>query len=342
MKAMVLEKVGELKIKEIDKPVPKSNEVLVKIKACGLCGTDIKLYKGEYTAKVPVILGHEFSGEVTEVGKDVRNFKIGDRVIVDPNESCGICEYCRNSKPTFCNNLSAYGVLRDGGFAEYCVIGEKGTYRIPDNLSFEEASFTEAISCALHAVDRADIKLGESVLIIGGGIQGQILIQLCKLQGASSITMITRSKEKQELAKEFGAGDCPSFSEEGLSQFFRRKNGTVPLEQSDIVIEAVGTPETVEFAISLAKRGGKVIIFGFTPEGKKANFMPFDVLYKELTIMGSWVNPYTFDRALSLLSTGKVDVKPLITKEIKLENIMEGIELMINKPKGFLKAIIKP
>ncbi len=326
MKAAVLEKIGQIKIKDVTKPVPESDEVLIKIKACGLCGTDVKLYKGEYTARIPVILGHEFSGEVVEVGKDVKNFRVGDKIAVDPNESCGVCEYCRDSRPTFCSNLSAYGVLRDGGFAEYCVIGEKGTYKIPDNLSFEESSFTEAVSCALHAIDRADIRLGESVIIIGGGIQGQILTQLCKLQGAEQIIMLTRSKEKQELAKRFGV----TFADIKTN------------EKSDIVIEAVGSPETVELAIQLTKRGGKVIIFGFTSEGKKANFLPFDVLYKELTIMGSWVNPYTFDRALKLLSSGKVDVKPLITKVLKLKNLMEGFELMTKKPKGFLKAIIKP
>lgn len=128
MKAGVLEKVGEIKIKDVAIPKPKVNEVLVKIKSCGLCGTDVKLYKGEYAAKVPVILGHEFSGEIVEIGGEVKNFKIGDMVAVDPNESCGICEYCRNSKPTFCNNLSAYGVLRNGGFAEYCVIGENDSF----------------------------------------------------------------------------------------------------------------------------------------------------------------------------------------------------------------------
>ena len=339
MRAAVLEETKKLVVKDIPKPEPKGSEILTKVKACGICGTDVKLYKGEYTANIPVVLGHEFSGEVIATGKEVRNIKVGDRVVVDPNESCGACNFCRTSQPTFCQNLAAYGVLRDGGFAEYVAVNEKGTYKIPPGLSFEVAAFSEPVSCAIHAIDRAGIKVGESVAIIGGGTQGQIILQLARIAGATELIMITRSAEKLDLAREFGATHLIRAGKENVKE---RILEITDNQGVDVVIEAVGSVETVEEAIELAKRGGKVIIFGFTPEKEKATFMPFDILSKELTIMGSWVNPYAFLRAISLLAKGKIKVEPLISKKIKLDNIMDGFKLMIEKPKGFMKAIVEP
>jgi len=339
MRAAVLEAVKNLVIKDVPQPEPKDDEVLIKVKACGLCGTDSKLYNGDYSANIPVILGHEFSGEVVEVGKDVRNLKKGDRVVVDPNESCGACNFCRSAQSTFCQDLSAYGVLRDGGFAEFVVVGEKGTYKMPAGLSFDAAAFSEAVSCAIHAIDRAEIKVGQSVAVIGGGTQGQMLVQLAKIAGAAEIIMITRSQEKLDLARNFGATQsiCASGTDVTKKVLEITENQGV-----DISIEAVGSSETVEQAIGLVKRGGRVIVFGFTPEGQKASFLPFEVLFKELTIMGSWVNPYTFPRAILLLAGKKIDVEPLLSERIDLDNIMDGFKLMMDKPKGFMKALVYP
>ena len=339
MKAAVLEKVGKLTVKDVYKPKPKDREILIRVKACGLCGTDIKLYKGEYSANIPVVLGHEFSGEVAETGREVRNLKVGDRIVVDPNESCGACDFCRSAQSTFCQELAAYGVLRDGGFAEYVVVGEKGAYRMPEGLSFEVASFSEAVSCAIHALDRAAIKVGETVAIIGGGTQGQILVQLAKLAGAREVIMITRSQEKLALAKRFGATRLVCAAEGDVGKKVLQITGS---QGVDIAIEAVGSLQTVEEAISLVKRGGRVIIFGFTPEGQKVSFLPFEVLSKELTIMGSWVNPYTFSRAILALAEEKVEVEPLISEKFALDNIKHGFALMMEKPRGFMKALVLP
>ena len=308
----------------------------MKVAACGICGTDIKLYEGKYTANVPVVLGHEYAGEVMEVGEKVKNTKAGDKVVPDPNESCGACYWCRSAKPCFCNNLAAYGVLKDGGFAEYAKVGEKGAYKIPDNLDYESASFTEPVSCAVHCIDRAGIKPGETVLIIGGGATGQILLQLAKNSGASKLIMVTRSEWKLELAKKFGATDVINAKGDVLKETLDLTDGF----GADIVIEAVGTPKTIEQAVTLTKKSGRIVIFGFAPEGEKANFIPFDILSKELTIMGSWVNPYTYSRALDILASKQVDVKPLISKRIKLDDIMNGFKAMMEKPKGFMKALI--
>lgn len=338
MKAAVLEKVGHLKIKDVPVPKPKDNEVLIRVKVCGICGTDIKLYHGDYTARVPVILGHEFSGEIVEIGREVSNLKVRDKIVPDPNESCGVCNWCRIARPTFCKNMAAYGVLNHGGFAEYCVVGEKGAYKIPERLDYISAAFTEPVSCAIHAIDRADIKPGDKVLILGGGAMGQILLQLARASGASKLIIATRSEWKLKMAKVFGATDTINVTKEDLLE--RTMSITDGLG-ADVVIEAVGTPEMIEEAISLAANSGRIIIFGFSPEGKKATFVPFEVLSKELTIMGAWVNPYTFQRALDILASGIVKVTPLVSKEVTLDNIMAGFEIMEKKPDGFMKAQVK-
>ena len=339
MKAAVLEEVSKITVRDIPKPKIEPDEVLVKVAVCGVCGTDTNLFEGKYTAKTPVVLGHEYSGEVVGVGRRVNGIKIGDRVVPDPNESCGACDWCRSGMPCFCSDLSAYGVLRDGGFAEYTKLNEKGAHRIPDELDYEVASFAEPVSCAVHCIDRASIKIGETVLIIGGGPMGQILLQLARSAGASKLIMVTRSQWKLGLAKKFGATDviCPE-KENVLKRTLDMTNG----QGVDVVIEAVGTPETIEQAITLARKSGRIVIFGFASEGEEARFIPFDVLSKELTIMGSWVNPYTFPRALDVLACGGVDVKSLISERLPLDNIVDGLKLMMEKPERFMKALVFP
>ncbi|MFH1905483.1 MAG: zinc-dependent alcohol dehydrogenase family protein [bacterium] len=338
MKAAVLETIRKIIVKDIPVPKPKDNEVLIKVKVCGICGTDMKLYDGQYTAKMPVVLGHEYSGEIVEAGKEVRNFKVGDRVVSDPNESCGACYWCRNSQPCFCNNLAAYGVLRDGGFAEYATAGEKGVYKIPDDLDFESAAFTEPLSCVVHGVDRIDYRPGDDVVIIGGGPMGQIHLQFALHSGAGKVILIEPEDSRIQMAKRFGAKHVINPETEDV------KKTVLDLTEglgADVVVEVVGHTSTIEQALDLAKRGGRILIFGFAPEGEKASFVPFDILSKELTIMGSWVNPYTYSRALDILASGKIDVKPLISARIKLDNIMDGFNMMIEKPEGFMKALVE-
>lgn len=339
MKAAVLEEVKKLIVKDIPKPEPELNEVIVRVDSCNICGTDINLYKGKYTARTPVVIGHEWSGVIVEVGKEVKDFKVGDRIVSDPNEACGICYWCRSGKPCFCNNMPAYGVLNDGGFAQYTKLSVKGAYKIPDSLDLESAAFVEPVSCATHGIDRASIKSGESVLIIGGGTMGQIILQLARNAGAGRLIMVEQIKSKLKLAEKFGATDLINSMEEDVLQKTLDVTGGLG---ADIAIEVVGSPKTVELATKLVKKSGKVVIFGFSPEGEKANIIPFEVLSRELTIMGSWVNPYTSYRALDILAGGKIDVKTLITTRLPLDKIMDGINLMIEKPEGFIKAVIKP
>ena len=339
MKAAVLEKVNKIEITDIPVPKPASDEVVIKVKTCGMCGTDLKLYTGQYTARVPVVPGHEYSGEIVEVGKSVRNLRPGQRVVSDPNESCGKCYWCRNHQPCFCNDLAAYGVLRDGGFAEYCTATEKGVYPIPEGVDDEVAAFAEPVSCVVHAADRISYRPGETVAILGGGPLGQIHLQFALNSGASKVVLADPNQSRRELAQKFGAHAVINPKEEHVKE--RVLEQTAGLG-ADVVIEAVGRKETIEQSFRLAKRGGRVVIFGFAAESEKAVFSPFDVLSRELTILGAWVNPYSYSRALDVLSSGRIDVKPLISHRLNLDNILQGYQMMARKPAGFIKSLVTP
>jgi len=340
MKAAVLEGVKKISVvNDYPIPEPKEDEVLIKVESCGVCGTDFKLYKGDYSGKLPVILGHEYAGTVEKVGADVKGIKAGDRVVADPNESCGVCDYCRNAQSTFCADMAAYGVLSDGGFAEYTIANQKGVYKIPKKLKSEVASFVEPISCAVRCVDKAEIKIGQTVAILGAGPMGQVILQLIANAGTSKIIQIDRNDWKLEIANEYGANEVINAKREDVPARVRELTDG---EGVDVVIEAIGTAESFERAFTLVKRGGRIVQFGFCPEGQEATVIPFDILSKELTIVGSWVNPYTYPRAIKLLSSGKVKVDHLITHRLKVEDIEQAIQLMYDRPEGFIKAMITP
>lgn len=339
MKAAVLEKVNKIEITDIPVPKPASDEVVIKVKTCGMCGTDLKLYTGQYTARVPVVPGHEYAGEIVEVGKSVRNLRPGQRVVSDPNESCGKCYWCRNHQPCFCNDLAAYGVLRDGGFAEYCTATEKGVYPIPEGIDDEVAAFAEPVSCVVHAADRIGYRPGETVAILGGGPLGQIHLQFALNSGASKVVLADPNQSRRELAQKFGAHAVINPKEEDVKERVLEQTAGLGV---DVVIEAVGRKETIEQSFRLAKRGGRVVIFGFAAESEKAVFSPFDVLSRELTILGAWVNPYSYSRALDVLSSGRIDVKPLISHRLNLDNILQGYQMMAQKPAGFIKSLVAP
>ena len=203
MKAAVFHNKHNLRIEEIEKPHPKDKEVLIKIKACGICGTDIHIFEGdEGAAATPcgTVLGHEFSGVVEAVGKNVKSVTVGDRVCVDPNKLCNECYYCKNGIGHFCENMDGVGTTINGGFAEYCAVPESQIYKFSENISFEAAAMCEPLACCLHGIDMCDIVPGDNVVIIGGGMIGLIMLQLAKIKGAAKIVMIEPIAEKRKIA----------------------------------------------------------------------------------------------------------------------------------------------
>ena len=209
MKAAVFYGKGDIRVDEhYPMPAVGPESVLIQVKACGVCGTDVHIYGGAQGAtecNPPVILGHEFSGVVTQVGSAVTRVKVGDHVTVNPNISCDACDQCRRGNPHFCDSMAATGVNYDGGFAEYCAVLERQVFKVPDSVPFEEAALCEPVACALHGIDLCGIKPGDTVMVIGGGTIGMMMLQLAQLCGAVRVVMLEPNEKRFDLARKLGA-----------------------------------------------------------------------------------------------------------------------------------------
>ncbi|MDM5153120.1 zinc-dependent alcohol dehydrogenase family protein [Bacillus sp. DX1.1] len=321
MKAAVFQGKGNIHVEDQEERALYSKEVHIRVKACGICGTDQHIFHGHPgSAEVipPVILGHELSGEVVELGGNVTSLQVGDRVSVDPNIYCGGCEYCRNGRPHLCNHLQAIGVTRDGGMGEYCIVPEENCYRLPDEISFVEGAMVEPLGCVLHGFRKLDIRFNQTVLIIGGGFIGQLFLQLIKKQGVSSIVVSEPSENKHKLLHALGA--------DIIINPLSNQSGAVLRNKADIVIECVGRKESMELACLAAKKGGQILLFGVSSPETKISVSPFEIFAKELKIMGSFINPYTHEEAISLIHQKIVSIEPLISHFFNLDNISETMK----------------
>ncbi|MGB9787968.1 MAG: zinc-dependent alcohol dehydrogenase family protein [Dictyoglomus turgidum] len=303
--------------------IEKGDEVIIKVLASGICGTDLHVFSGKAYGKDGIIRGHEFSGRVVEVGKETKGIKVGDLVAVDPNITCGYCYFCKRGEVNLCENLIALGVDIDGGFAEYCIVPYKQLYVFSSKISTVEGAMMEPVACALHGIERLNIKSGDVVLIVGGGALGLILLQLAKLSGASKVFLVEKVEWKREIAKELGA-DVIISPEENVVEIIKENNKGRGV---DVGIEAVGKGETVRLTLESVRRGGKVLIFGVSSPEDLISISTYDIYFKELTIMGSFVNPFTNSKALSLIEEGKINVKRVVSHEFPIEKIEEGIKM---------------
>lgn len=317
MKAAIFHKPGHLQLEEVKMPEIKEDELLIKVKACGICGTDRHIFKGEAPAANNIALGHELAGIVEKFGTKVTGFKPGDRVVVDPNIFCGECFYCRQGEVNLCENLKAVGVTQNGGFAEYVAVPAGNVYLLPESLSFEEGAMVEPVSCCLRGIDRANIRPGDYVLVLGGGAIGLILAQLARAAGAAEVFISEPKEYNRQLAKNLGFNHVygPNIIKEKIAE--KTQQGV------DLVIEAVGSKVTTQESFRLIRKGGTIVIFGVAPEEETVDIYPFDIYKRELTIKGSYVNPFVSERAIKLLAAGKVNVKPLITDKHSLEKLPE-------------------
>lgn len=319
MKAVQLKEVGVVELVEIPDPKPRADEVLIRVLAAGMCGSDRHLVSGEYPGQTPVILGHEFEGIVIG-GHENDNVQIGDRVTVNPNIACGVCSYCDRGLVAHCRRLSAYGVDRDGGFAELVSVRTAQVHVLPATLGAHLGALCEPLSCCLRAIDRADIRPGQRVAVIGGGVMGQLLVQLARLAGATEVMMSTRQRQRRELAESLGA--TASFDPADLD---RRTRGSNAAESDsagfDVVLEAAGAPGSFEQAIAIARPAGTVVIVGAAPQQMSATIRPFEIFERELRIVGSHLNPFTHARAAELVASGVLRLEPLITRVVGLEDL---------------------
>lgn len=339
MKAAVFHGKNDIRVEDVEIKRPGPNEVLVKIEACGVCGTDLHIYEGAEGAAAcvpPTILGHEFSGVVYEVGSDIKDFKPGDRVCVDPNDMCGSCYYCKIGKAHFCENMIGIGTTTHGGFAEFCTVHEKQIYKIGDSLSFEEGAMAEPVACCLHGMDLTGVKTGDTAMLIGGGTIGLIMLQLAKLSGASTLIMVEPVQSKRDMALKLGADITIDPFNQNIEKVLKTHN----INHIDAAIECVGHKGTMLDAIRYTGKGGTSMLFGLTNPSSEIPLYPFDVFKREISIKASFINPYTQKRAISLLESGKINVRDLITDKVQLKDINKVFEDKTYRTKG--KIIIVP
>jgi len=339
MKAVYYE--GPRNFSIADRPVPKINEseVLVKVAACGVCGTDQHIHEGEFISKFPSILGHEVVGQIVQVGSNVKNVKVGERVVCDTNSACGICEFCTQGKPLFCENLECKGVNTDGGFADYSKWHFSKVYPIK-NLTDIEAVLVEPASCAIHGADVLGLKVGSSVLVLGAGPTGLLLAQLLRLNGAAQLVLAANAGPKMKIAREVDAAD--------IYVDLDRKNPEAQWEQLktdypqgfDAVIEATGVESIADKALGYVKKGGTLMIYGVYSKAARVHWAPDDIFGKEITIKGSFAQVNCFSRAVAYLDSKKVKVGPMVTDVFKIEQFQDALDKIASR--NCLKVAVAP
>jgi 2-desacetyl-2-hydroxyethyl bacteriochlorophyllide A dehydrogenase len=336
MKVALFDKPHHLNVthKEIRKL--NGDEVLVKVTSCGVCGTDLHIVEGSSRSSPPVVLGHEYAGIVADSGKESNGYAVGDHVAVDPNIACGTCFYCRRGEVHLCKRLRALGVDIDGGMAEFCIVPSPQLYRLPGTMSPEQAVFIEPLSCAVHGIDRARIRAGDTVVILGGGTVGLLMLQLAKISGASRVIVTEPIEWKRTIATRIGASEVLDPHTSDVLGTVKDLTG----EGADVVIECTGRPETVALSLKLARRGGTVEWFGVCAVGKSVEVEPNSVYFNELTVVGSYVNPHTFDRSIALIAASKITFGEFVIGKFPLDGVHEALRSLVEGKT--IKSLIVP
>lgn len=313
MQAVQLRAVGDIAAVTVADPQPQAGEVLVRILAAGICGTDRHLFKGEFPCAPPVTLGHEFCGEVIAVGAGV-TLPVGTRIACDPNIACGACDQCLRGRVNLCARNIAIGIHRDGGFARLATLPAHRALPVGD-LHPHHAAFAEPLACTLHGLDLGAPLAGERVIVLGGGVIGLLAVQLARNAGAE-VTLVTRHPARRDLALGVGATHTAATEAEARA--------LLP-QGADLVIECAGVADTVEMAPRLARSGGRVVVLGVLPQGETVRIEPFDLLFREIQLLHSFINPFTQTRAIAMLTAGQIDVQPLISRIIPLSEAPQAI-----------------
>ena len=327
-------------LRETELSAPGFQEVTIRVAACGVCGTDVHIFYGEKgSAEVvpPVVLGHEFAGIVEQVGLGVTALKVGDHVTVDPNLYCGECRFCRSGKKQMCERLSAVGVTRDGGFAQYCRVPAKQCFVLNPKISLETGAMAEPIACCIHGIDRVGIRTGDTVLVIGGGAIGLIMVQLARLAGASQVVLSEPVEMRRTVGLTLGATAAVDPRAEDLNATLKREFGA---DGADVVIECVGHVSATAQAISAARKGGAILLFSVPRPDATVPLPLIDVFQKELSIYGSFINPDTHQRAVDLINAGLIQMEPIITHRFQLDRLEDAIAMQTSAES--LKVIVVP
>jgi len=322
---------------EVDEPKLTVDEVLIKVEATGICGSDIPLYRGTYPVKLPVpyIPGHEFSGTIVRTGNDVKDLDPGDRVSAHIVVGCGTCYYCRTGRSHICKHSKELGFDMNGSFAEYMVFPATNIHVLPQNMDFEEGAMLDPLASALHPIERLRLGISDTFAVLGPGPIGLLALQCAKTIGAKKVIMVGTREDRLRVAKELGADETINIENENLEEkmFSITENGV------DVVLEATGSTKAINSALSIVKKDGQIVLISVYRE--PANVNALAVVYKELSISGTYCYTWlTFERAIDLISSGKVRVKPIITHRFPLENFKQAFELVLDRKA--MKVLLEP
>jgi len=339
MKAAFLNEPGNLGFGEIEKPEIKPSEVLIKVKYAGICGTDPHIYKGRFpVSDYPLVQGHEFSGEIVNKGDEVEYLEEGNKVTVDINLGCGHCPSCRKMEKLHCPNLRQIGIHLDGAFAEYVKAPADQVIKLPRDVSLKQGALVEPISCVVHSIKKAEIEVGDSILIIGGGPMGLLHQQLASIRGGYPIIVTEIKDARIKKAEELGADRVIAADKENVEE---RVMSITDGRGPDIVIEAVGSRKTYEQAFDLVNESGTIISFGAAGPEEEIDVKPFEIYEKEYQIKGTYASAYKdWQDAIELIKNPRFEADSLISDVLPLEELEKGYEKMISGEA--IKILVSP
>jgi L-iditol 2-dehydrogenase len=322
---------GNLEVREVDIPKIESDEVLLKVKGAAICGTDLHIYEGHWPVKPPVIIGHEFSGEIVEIGENIEDWYVGDRVVSETHaDYCGVCFYCKTGNPNLCNARKGLGQLINGAFAEYVAVKGRTLHKIPQTLSYKEAAIIEPVADVIHAInDNSNISMGDLVAILGPGPIGLISTQLVKLAGAYPVivTGISADEYRLEVASDVGADFIVNVQKESLENLIYELTNGLGV---DVILEASGANPAIEQAFSIVRKKGQITLIGIPTGLTGLDFR--EIILKEISVKGTFVNIWkNWEKAIKLISNKQFNANKLITHTFKLEEWEKAFNLLIEK-----------
>ncbi|MBC7325740.1 MAG: NAD(P)-dependent alcohol dehydrogenase, partial [Moorella sp. (in: Bacteria)] len=327
MKAAFLKEPGVITIEEVKKPSPGPGEVLVKIRSVGVCGSDVHYYRhgriGSYVVQKPLILGHECSGEVVELGPGVKTLEVGDRVALEPGIPCRKCRFCKTGRYNLCPDVVFMATPPvDGAFVEFVAFPEDFAFRLPDNVSFDEGALIEPLAVGIYSMERAGVEPGESVVILGAGPIGLLTLQAARAYGANPVVITDASAFRLSVARSLGADLAVNVSEEKAIAAILEYLGA----EADVVVEAAGAPAAIQETWKLVRRGGRVVFIGL-PAQDIVGYSFAELSRKELDILGIFRYANVYPRAIHMVARGIINLKALITHHFPLEEVQAALEL---------------
>jgi 2-desacetyl-2-hydroxyethyl bacteriochlorophyllide A dehydrogenase len=316
MRAVVIDSPGQVAVREVPDPVAGQGQVVIGVRACGICGTDLHIADGEFPpTPYPIIPGHEFAGEVVATGPGVPPDLAGDGplVAVDPSLFCGNCTMCRSGRGNLCQRWNAIGDTVDGAFAEFVAVPVANVYPLPPGLNARQGALVEPVACAVHGMRRLGPVAQSSVAVFGAGTMGLLLQQLLLDSGAASVTAVDRVPERLAVARALGAAHTAA------------SPGDLGGERFDVAVDATGSPQLIEAACDALRPGGRLLVFGVAAQEAAVRLSPFRIYNDELTIIGSMAVLHSFDQAIAVVSSGAIDAGALLGEPFGLDRFEDAL-----------------